>query len=102
MEGEVHLERVCLAGNNDLICSQEAKSHLTAGEREVSGSTVVQHPCPGHCFQRTLPAVEADRSGYLLPSGFLLFLTVAQEDGFSPPDPDSITIHQFSNIPAQT
>lgn len=46
MEGEVHLERVCLAGNNDLIFSQEAKSHLTAGEREVSGSTVVQHPLP--------------------------------------------------------
>lgn len=102
MEGEVHLERVCLAGNNDLIFSQEAKSHLTAGKGKCQGAQLCSTPCPGHCFQRTLPAVEADRSGYLLPSGFLLFLTVAQEDGFSPPDPDSIAIHQFSNIPAQT
>lgn len=96
MEGEVHLELVYLAGNNDLIFSQEAKSHLTAGEREVSGSTGVQHPLP----QALLSEDVADRSMSLLPSGFLLFLTMAQEGGFSPPD--SITIHQFSNVPAST
>lgn len=44
MEGEVHLDRVCLAGNNYPIFNQAAKCYLTA--QKVFGAAGVLQPQP--------------------------------------------------------
>lgn len=51
MEGEVHLDRVCLAGNNYPIFNQAAKWNLTV--QKVFGATGVLQPQAGsvQCLQ---------------------------------------------------
>lgn len=44
MEGEVHLDRVCLAGNNYPIFNHAAKCYLTA--QKVFGAAGVLQPQP--------------------------------------------------------